>query len=366
MDDSRRVSSDRIGPDDPRYRDLTGRGVNKAYRGSPDYVRLVASTEQVVEAVQEAVREGARIGVRSGGHCLEGFVDDPAVSALIDTSAMTGVHHDPGRRAFAVSAGTTLGEAYRRLHRGWGVLVPAGQYPEVGVGGHVVGGAFGFLHRQHGLAVDHLDAVEVVVVDDGKTARPLIATRAPDDPHRDLFWAHTGGGGGNFGIVTRCWFRSPGATGSDPHALLPRGPEQVLVFRAGWRWDGLGQDGFVRLADNFGRWVARHSAPEDPACALFSLLLLLPKAAGTIEIKGVAIGPRADELVADHRAALEADVGPPATQSTERLGWLDFALRPFPELFGCRATRRAEGEGCSAPAPVVRRAAPHRLPLAVR
>lgn len=96
MDDSRRVSSERVGPTDPRYRDLTRRGVNKAYVGAPDYVRLVASTKQVVEAVQDAIREGARIGIRSGGYCLEGFVDDPAVRALIDTSAMTGVHHDPG------------------------------------------------------------------------------------------------------------------------------------------------------------------------------------------------------------------------------------------------------------------------------
>src|SRR3569623_2800621 len=120
MDDSRRVSSDRIGRADPRYRERTRRGGNRAYLGAPDYVRLVASTGQVGEAVQDAVREGARIGSRSGWHCLEGFVDDPSVRALIDTSAMTGVHHDPDRGAFAVAAGATQGEVYRSLHRGWG------------------------------------------------------------------------------------------------------------------------------------------------------------------------------------------------------------------------------------------------------
>ena len=55
MDDSRRVSSDRIGRADPRYRELTRRGVNRAYLGAPDYVRLVASTGQVVEAVRGSV-----------------------------------------------------------------------------------------------------------------------------------------------------------------------------------------------------------------------------------------------------------------------------------------------------------------------
>ena len=38
-------------------------------------------------------------------------------------------------------------------------------------------------------------------------AASVIATRENTDPNRDLWWAHTGGGGGNFGVVTRYWFR---------------------------------------------------------------------------------------------------------------------------------------------------------------
>ena len=91
------------------------------------------------------------------------------------------------------------------------MTIPAGESPDLGVGGHVLGGAFGFLCRQHGLAADHLYGVEVVVVDETGTARSVVATREPSDPNRELWWAHTGGGGGNFGIVTRYWFRSPGA-----------------------------------------------------------------------------------------------------------------------------------------------------------
>lgn len=59
-----------VGPDDPRYGDLVGRG-SKRFAGKPDYVRVVCSSEQVVEAVQDAVREQLRVAVRSGGHCLE-------------------------------------------------------------------------------------------------------------------------------------------------------------------------------------------------------------------------------------------------------------------------------------------------------
>src|SRR5688572_13836522 len=95
-----RVSSDRIEPGDPRYAHFVRRGFNKRFIGKPDYVRLVASSAQAVDAVQVAVRDGMRLAVRSGGHCLEGFVGDPAVRVLIDTSAMTGVYYDPQFQAF--------------------------------------------------------------------------------------------------------------------------------------------------------------------------------------------------------------------------------------------------------------------------
>jgi FAD/FMN-containing dehydrogenase len=153
----------KIGPDDPRYPDLLQKRFNKRFTGRPDNVRLVQSTAQVVEALQEAVRDELRVVVRSGGHCLEGFVSDPEVRVVIDMSLMNDLRFDPQMGGFAVEAGVTLGEAYRKLYLGWGVTVPAGESPDVGFGGHVVGGAFGFLCRQHGLAADHLHAVEVVV-----------------------------------------------------------------------------------------------------------------------------------------------------------------------------------------------------------
>ena len=127
-----------VRPGDPRYADLAGRGSGR-FAGKPDYVRLVCSTEHVIAAVQDAVRERRRVAVRSGGHCLEAFVADPAVRVVIDTSLMTGVSYDPEMRAFTIESGTRLGEAYRRLFLGWGVTIPAGVSPNVGIGGHVVG-----------------------------------------------------------------------------------------------------------------------------------------------------------------------------------------------------------------------------------
>ena len=75
--------------------------------------------------------------MRSGGHCLEGFVADPAVRVVIDTSLMADVSYDAERRAFVVEAGATTGETYRKLFLGWGVTLPAGESPDLGIGGHV-------------------------------------------------------------------------------------------------------------------------------------------------------------------------------------------------------------------------------------
>src|SRR5213594_1928348 len=216
------IESIRIGPGDPRYLTVVGKRFNKLFRASPDYVRLVSSTDEVVAAVAEAVREGRRLAVTSGGHCLEGFVSDPEVRVIIDVSPMKRVYYDAARGAVAVEAGATVGETFRALFETWGGVIPLGEYPEIGIGGHVVGGAFGFLCRQLGLAADYLFAVEVVTVDESGRANVVVATREACDPNHDLWWAHTGGGGGNFGIVTRYWFRSPGASAGDPLGLLPR------------------------------------------------------------------------------------------------------------------------------------------------
>ena len=331
---SPRVGPDKVGPDDPRYADLVRRGYNKRFASKPDYVRLVGSTEQVADAVQDAVRDGLRFAVRSGGHCLEGFVADPAVRVVIDTSLMTGVYYDPEMAAFAVEAGTTLGEVYRKLFLGWGVTIPAGETPDLGVGGHVLGGAFGFLCRQHGLAADHLYGVEVVVVDEAGTARSVVATRESSDPNRELWWAHTGGGGGNFGAVTRYWFRSPGARGTDPASLLPKAPDSVLTFRVAWNWEGIDESAFARLVRNHGDWCERNSDADSACAKLFSILFLWRRQLGKLEMKGLlTAGAKADRLFDEHLAAITDGIGVPFTRDVEKTSWLGFALNPFPELF---------------------------------
>jgi FAD/FMN-containing dehydrogenase len=332
--DDTRFESIRLGPDDPRYRAVVDKQFNKRFSARPDYMRLVSTTDQVVSAVEEAVSEGRRLVVTSGGHCLEGFVSDPEVRVIVDVSPMKRVYYDRERRAVAVEGGATVGETCRVLFDKWGVVIPLGEHPEIGIGGHVVGGAFGFLCRQLGLAADYLYAVEVVTVDEDGRARPVVATRETSDPNHDLWWAHTGGGGGNFGIATRYWFRSPAATGDDPATLLPRAPESVTTFKAEWNWNDIDQASFLRLLRNHGIWCERNADAASPNASLWTLLEVHRQQFGKIIVRGVSTaGAVADRQLADHLSALSEGVGSPRGQELARMSWLEFALNPLPDLF---------------------------------
>ena len=332
--DDTQVEPIKLGPDDPRYDAVVEKRFNKRFHAQPDYVRVVSSTDQVVSAVEEAVSEERLLVVTSGGHCLEGFVSDPEVRVIIDISPMKRVYHDAEMRAVAVEAGATVGETFRALFEMWGVVIPLGEYPEIGMGGHVVGGAFGFLCRQLGLAADYLYAVEVVTVDKSGRASSVVATSEKSDPNRDLWWAHTGGGGGNFGVVTRYWFRSPDASGDEPAKLLPRAPESITTVRAEWNWNDIDETSFLRLVRNHGIWCERNSDADSPNASLWTLLELHRKEFGKIIVRGVSTaGAAVERQVDDHLAALSEGLIAPQGKELARMSWLEFALNPFPEMF---------------------------------
>jgi hypothetical protein len=320
-------------PGDPRYADLVV-GNNSRWVARPDAVRLVRTTEQVVRAVQEAVDAGKRISVRSGGHCYADFVYNSEVRVVIDTSLLDTVGYDEELKAFEVGAGATLLHVYDSLFKGWGVTIPGGMCYSVGAGGHISGGGYGMLSRRHGLTVDHLYAVEVVVVDAKGKARSVVATREADDPHRDLWWAHTGGGGGNFGVITRYWFRSPDATGTDPSSLLPKPPKDVLVSALALPWSELDKDSFTSLVRKFGAWHEKDSSADSAAASLCSFLMMNHKANGSIglltQIDATVPGAKKvlDDFLAEVTSSLSDAAVRPMSEPVGELGALPDLFTP--------------------------------------
>ena len=334
----------RVGPEDPRYTDLT-RGCNQRFTSTPDRVYLIHSTEEAVQAVQEAMDAGLRIGIRSGGHCQESLVDTPETGALLDMSELRSVTFDAARRAFAIEPGINLGDMYRTLFKNWGVTLPGGSCPSVGIGGHISGGAYGPLSRRLGYLVDYLCGVEVVVVDADGRARAVVATDDPDDPNRELCWAHTGGGGGNFGVVTKYWLRTPGAVGGDPSELLPRPPHSVLLGYLVWPWEGMDEANFVRLVQNFVHWFENNSAPDSPALDLYSGLLLPQRASGGLmmNVQMDAAAPNAAALFQGFgEAVLEGVTVPPVIVQRNHLPWYRASLWDGLYTSGGLETRRSK------------------------
>ena len=325
---------EKILPANPRYASVVNRAFNKRYRGSPDYLVQVTDASEIVSALNAAVHEGRRVVATSGGHCLEGFVSDPDVRVLIDVSAMKRIYFDKARRAIVVESGATVGETYRALHENWGTVIPLGEYPGIGMGGHVAGGAFGFLCRELGLAADYLYGVELVTVGADGVAAITVATREPDDPNRELWWAFTGAGGGNFGVVTRYWFRAHTPVSSDPATFLPPSPAGVTTFKVEWNWNDINEASFRQLLTNHGTWSEQNSGPDSPNVSLWTLLELHRQQFGRIVIRGVSTaGALAEQQFNDYLKAVGNGIVAGTSPEVEKMSWLDFALNPLPELF---------------------------------
>lgn len=170
---------------------------NLAHQAEPLAIVRAADARDVAAAVRFARRNDLEIAVRSGGHSFAGHSTGDGVM-VIDLRDLRGLHIDADARMAWAGAGLTAGE-YTSAVAEHGLATPFGDTGSVGLGGITLGGGIGWLARKHGLTIDSLLAVEIVL------ASGQIVT-ASETENADLFWA-VRGGGGNFGIVTRFRYR---------------------------------------------------------------------------------------------------------------------------------------------------------------
>ena len=162
--------------------------------GSPGLVLQVRNTDEVVEALAFArSHPDLPLAIRSGGHGISGrSTNDGGV--VIDLPKLDTIEVlDQSNRRVRIGPGARwMDVAVALSPYGW--ALSSGDYGGVGVGGLATAGGIGWLSREHGLTIDHLRAVEMVLADGS-------VVRANDEENADLFWA-VRGAGANFGIAT--------------------------------------------------------------------------------------------------------------------------------------------------------------------
>src|SRR5919112_6049149 len=205
-------------PGSPGYASARKPAIARFHDAKPQAVVLCETAEDVSEAISFARRHGLRTVPRSGGHCFAGRSSVEGI--VIDVSPMRSVSVSDG--VATVGAGARLGHVYDTLAQ-YGLTIPGGCGPSVGISGLALGGGLGILGRKHGLTSDHLLGLHIVLAD----GRVVVCDEQHDE---ELFWALRGAGGGNFGVVTSLIFGTlpaPAATGF--HLLWPHTHAAALI-----------------------------------------------------------------------------------------------------------------------------------------
>ncbi|KZN59110.1 FAD-binding protein [Pseudoalteromonas luteoviolacea] len=257
---------------DPRYISML-LGSNMRFLSQPTYIGACSSAHEVYMAARDAIALGKRITVRAGGHCYEGFVNNDN-GVVIDISNMDRIYKDGDY--YVVEAGANLGHTYKTLFKEFGKIIPAGSCFGVGIGGHICGGGFGIHSRLYGLSSDYLAGVELVSFNEwgGQANYPRKYFKGQSSQADEVVWAHQGGGGGNFGIVTKYYFKD-----------LPDVPAFVHAQEVAIPWASLDYTQFAALLKNYGEFWTKNNGPESRFNALHSSMSVPNSVGGSGDIR---------------------------------------------------------------------------------
>ena len=223
------IDGDVVLPDSPEYESVRKPVMARFEHVRPAAVVLCATPADVAATLAVAGRLGLETAIRSGGHSVAGRSSTEGV--VIDVTPMRSVA--VAGDVATVGAGVRLGELYDALAE-YGLTIPAGCGPTVGIAGLTLGGGLGILGRTHGLTCDHLLQAEVVLAD-GRVVEC-------DEHHEaELFWALRGAGGG-FGVVTSLVFGSVPAPAVTVFHMTWPSSAAAGVVRAWQAWAPDGPD----------------------------------------------------------------------------------------------------------------------------
>jgi FAD/FMN-containing dehydrogenase len=185
-----------IRPDSTQYASLKPAYNSRFDNITPEAVVRCASAQDVQKVLVFARDNKLALVPRSGGHAYAGYSSSEGI--VLDLKDMSGI--TVGEGTATIGAGAKMVDIYDQL-TAKGVSIPLGSCLSVGIAGLTLGGGIGIVDRAYGLTCDNLLSAEVVLAD-GRIVQ------CDANNHPELFWALRGGGGGNFGVVTRFTFKT--------------------------------------------------------------------------------------------------------------------------------------------------------------
>ena len=163
----------------------------------PDMIVRVKNDQDVMAAVGYAREQGLKVKAVGGGHSYTNSAIRDGL--LVDFKDCHEVTIDPEART-AIASPDVCGNDLNGMLAEHGLFFPSGHCPDVGLGGYLLQGGFGWNSMTLGMACSSVEAIDVVTADG-----ELI--HADDTTNSDYMWAARGSGPGFFGIVTRFYLR---------------------------------------------------------------------------------------------------------------------------------------------------------------
>ena len=171
---------------------------NSKFDYKPSGIAYCKNISHVQFCVNYCRNNAIEFRIRSGGHQHEGMSSGNNI-LIIDLSEIHEIEYIAGKKEAWIPSGKKLENVYQELEEKK-YIIPGGGCQSVNVGGLTQGGGWGVSIRKLGFTCDNILEVEMVL------ANGQIVYPSPSN-FPDLFWGLKGGGGGNFGIVTRFRFK---------------------------------------------------------------------------------------------------------------------------------------------------------------
>lgn len=198
---------------------------------TPSAIVWPQDTQQVAAAVKCAVDSDIKVQPKSGGHNY-GNYGSTTGELSVNLDNLQHFSMDETSWTARLGPGNRLGRVTELMYNNGGRHVPHGTTFTVGLGGHATVGGAGAASRMHGLLLDYVEEVEVVLANSS-------IVRASKSHNEDLFFA-VRGAASSVGIVTDFSIRTePVPVSSVTYSYIWEGTDPAARAEVFLTWQSL-------------------------------------------------------------------------------------------------------------------------------